>query len=141
MSGQSWTVSDDFSRDEFLKYAAGLYDKHGSVTFKWTTGRRRTNAQNAALHLFCRQLGETLNDAGFDARAVLKPEAEIPWDEKGYMVKNMLWRPIQEVMTGKESTTEPDPAEYPKIYEALMRHLGQKLGIHVPWPTKDREAA
>jgi len=65
---------------------------------------------------------------------VLKPEVEIPWDDEGKMAKKHLWKPIQEVMLGKESTTEPYTDEYAKVYDVINRHISTKFGISVPWP-------
>ena len=95
----------------------------------------RTLSQNAALHLYYRMLAEALNDAGLDARKTLKPEIEIPWTPE--MIKDLLWRPIQEAMTGKHSTTELNTVDPSEIYQVLDRHLGEKFGLHVPFPSHE----
>lgn len=105
------------------------------VKAKLSYGRQRTLTQNAALHLFCKQLADALNDAGQDQRKVLKPSVDIPWTQDA--VKQMLWKPIQEAVTGLESTTKPESNQYSHIYEVLNRHLTMKLGVHVPWPEKN----
>ena len=71
------------------------------------TQKRRTASQNDALHVYCRQLANALNDAGLDMREVIKPEVDIPWNDQ--TVKEYMWRPIQKVVTGEESTTRPTP--------------------------------
>jgi len=96
---------------------------------------QRTGQQNKALHKYCAMLAEALNEAGLDARKTLKPEVDIPWS--GEMVKNMLWRPIQEAMTGKESTTELNTVEPSEIYDVLSRHIASKFGINVEWPSDE----
>lgn len=98
---------------------------------------RRTLSQNRALHLFCGQLAEALNEAGYDMRRTLKQGVDIPWSQN--TVKEHLWRPLQEVVTGEHSTKKPTPAEYTKIYEVLSRHLGEKLGVHVEWPCEENQ--
>jgi len=95
----------------------------------------RTVLQNAALHLFCERLSEALNDAGLDMKATLKPEIEIPWSPD--RVKDFLWRPVQEAMTGKHSTTELNTVEPSEIWEVLNRHLAEKFGISVDWPSEE----
>ena len=97
----------------------------------------RTLKQNKALHKYCEMLAEALNDAGLDMRTVLKPGVAIPWNKE--RVKDALWRPIQEAMTDKESTTELDTAEPSRIYDVLDRHLGEKFGLHVPWPQDEEK--
>jgi len=94
-----------------------------------------TAQQRKALELYFRQLAETLNDAGLDQRKVLKPSIDIPWDQKS--VKNQLWRQIQRAKTGKISTTELEPKEIDEIYEILNRHLAEKFGVSVPFPSQE----
>ena len=95
--------------------------------------RPRTLNQNAALHVWLRKVAEQLNDAGMDMKAVLKPEVDIPWTEES--AKNHLWRPIQEVMTDHESTTECNTIDYNAIYLVICRHMAEKHGITLPpWP-------
>ncbi len=100
--------------------------------------RQRTLQQNKSLHLYCEMVAEALNDAGFDMRRTLKHDVEIPWTKD--TVKDYLWRPIQEALLQKESTTELDTAEPSKVYEILSRHLAQKLGISVVWPDRFSQA-
>lgn len=93
----------------------------------------RTNKQNAAMHVYFELVAEALNDSGYDMQKVLELKTvSIPWNKE--LVKETLWRPIQEAMTGKESTTEISTVEPSDIYLVLHRHLAEKLGIDVPWP-------
>ena len=94
---------------------------------------QRTILQNKALHKYCELLAEALNDAGLDMKVVLKPEVDIPWTKES--VKNHLWRPIQLIMMDKESTTEMDTTDPSKIYDVLDRHISEKHGVHIPWPS------
>ena len=70
--------------------------------------------------------------AGLDMRVVLKPEIEIPWTPD--RIKSVLWKSVQEAYLGKEHTAELSTAEVNKVYEILMRHLGEKFGIELPFP-------
>lgn len=112
-----------------------LYSEHHYLIVSIHTGKQRSGKQNSALHVYCRELAKALNAAGWDMRRTMKQEIDIPWTE--HSVKENLWRPMQEVMTGKESTKDPERKEYPEIYEALSRHMGQKTGVYVPWPTQE----
>lgn len=97
---------------------------------------QRTEQQNKALHLWLRQVAECLNDAGFSVMQVLKHDAEIPWNE--HLAKEHLWRPLQTVMTGNESTTDQGRLAYSDIEAVLARHLGEKLGVTLPpWPSEE----
>lgn len=99
--------------------------------------QQRTNQQSRALHLLFKELAVELNSRGLDLRAVLKPGIEIPWDER--LVKEHLWKPLQEVMLGKESTTELTTAEVNKVWEVLDRHLLQKHEINMRFPSKESQ--
>lgn len=102
--------------------------------------KQRTLTQNRALHLFLGQLCDVLNDAGLDMRAVLKQDVELPWTVEN--AKDYLWRPIQQALTGKGSTTEITTVEPTVIHETLARHLGQKLGVVCPpWPSRETRRA
>ena len=103
----------------------------------WGWDVKRTEQQNKALHLWFDQLATALNDAGLPIPAVLeKKSVDVEWNDR--CVKELLWRPIQVIVTGKESTTKPNASEYTKIYEILNRHMGTIFGVHVPFPSMDR---
>lgn len=94
---------------------------------------KRTNQQNRAMHKFFELLASDLNEAGYDMKRTLKEQIDIPWTS--VTVKEYLWRPVQDAMLNKESTTELTTKEINEIYEVLMRHLGEKLGIEAtPFP-------
>lgn len=68
-------------------------------------------------------------------RAVLKPQIDIPWT--GDSVKEYLWRSIQKVQLQKESTKDLSTKDIDVVYETLNRHLGEKFGIHVEFPSNE----
>ena len=96
-------------------------------------GKARTLKQNAALHMFLTNLASALNDAGLDMKRTLKHEVDIPWSMP--MAKEYLWKPMQKVVTGQESTAKVKTVDYPLIYETLNRYMSDKFGISVQWPT------
>ena len=96
---------------------------------------QRTLQQNRSLHLYFTMLAEELNAAGYDMKRTLKPGVDIPWTSD--LVKQYLWKGIQEAMLGKESTTELTSAEIDKVYETLDRHLAETTGVHVAFPSKE----
>ena len=98
--------------------------------------RLRTIAQNNALHLWLGQVAGLLNEKGLDMKKVLKPEVDIPWTLQS--AKDHLWRPIQRLMTGEESTKDAKRAEYIEIHETICRHLAQTKGVELPkWPSRN----
>lgn len=94
---------------------------------------KRTDRQNRALHVLFRLLADELNSAGLDMRKTLKPDVEIPWSPQS--TKEYLWRPIQQAQLSKKSTTELTTKEIDEVFDTINRHLGEKFGIHIPFPS------
>ena len=97
--------------------------------------KKRTLLQNRALHLYFTKLANELNGAGYDMRKVLKPGIEIPWNPE--MIKNHLWRPIQIAQLDKVSTTELNTKDIDEVYQVISKHMADKFGIDVPWPSEE----
>lgn len=99
---------------------------------------QRTDQQRKAIEVYCRELAEALNDAGLDQRAVMakmRDGVEIPWSQA--RIKDVLWRPVQQAMLGKESTTGLSTVEVGQVYEALNRWTGHALGVSILFPDGD----
>ena len=97
---------------------------------------KATTAQQNALHLYCGLLAKELNDAGLDMRKVMKPSASIPWNKD--RAKEFLWKPIQKAITGKDSTTQLDINEVSEVFDVLHRHMAEKFGVMVLFPSKEQ---
>lgn len=94
----------------------------------------RTSTQNNALHLWFELLADELNAGGYTVQLVLGQKVDLDWDKD--KVKTLLWRPAQKAIFGKDSTKDlRKVSEIDRIWEHLNRHLGEKFGIHVPFPT------
>lgn len=92
----------------------------------------RTDQQNKALHAFFRLLADKMNEQGLEIPHVI--HTSIWWTP--HDVKERLWRPLQEKMYGKKSTTELDKTwEIDKIHEQLMHILGERGVEFVDFPT------
>lgn len=98
-------------------------------------GKFRTLLQNSSMWLYFTKLGKALNDAGLDMRKVLKPEVEIPWNKD--TVHEYLWIPLQKAMYETESTTDLETDQVGKVYEVQNRHLAEKFGVSVLFPSID----
>lgn len=92
-----------------------------------------TRAQQNALHKYFRDVADALNSAGIEVKTFIK--VEIPFTAE--IVKDHIWRPIQEIYLGKQSTKELNKKkDIDAVYEILNRGLGEK-GIHVPFPSEE----
>lgn len=127
--------------DKSLKYVISLIEQaqkeFGYIEVEITVkGKARTNAQNAALHLWLKQLSYHLNESGWDMKKTLAHHAELPWDKKGHNAKERLFKPVFEAMTGKDSTANADRVEYSEVYEVLARYFASEGLTVPPWPSR-----
>jgi len=107
---------------------------------------QRTDQQNKAIHVFCKELAEALNDAGFEMKAFFEAassKADIPWTQES--VKEILRKSVQKPATisedfpeGKKSTTQLDKMEVDRVYSILDRHISSNTGVHVEFPSEER---
>jgi len=117
---------------EFAEFLKKNDKKTLWADFHRTTGVR-TIQQNKALHKYFELLAKEMNDAGYTVQLVLKEKVDLDWDAS--KIKELIWRPAQEAITGKKSTTQLDKVEdITLIFEHLTRHLGEKFGIFVDFP-------
>lgn len=102
------------------------------------TDDRRTLRQNAALHKYLTLVADALNDGGYSVQLVLKQDVAVDWTPT--LVKEILWRSVQKAILKKSSTTElSKQKDIDVVFEHLNRHLGERFGIHVPFPTSEPE--
>ena len=127
-------INSKQSLDAYKKYLDTQFEQHKFLRLSLKTGKQRTLSQNSALHLFCQQLADALNDAGFDFRTFIKAGYAVPFNDQ--LVKNFIWRPIQKAITGKDSTTKPETGQYAEIYDVLNVKLAE-YGLFVAWPCKE----
>ena len=65
-------------------------------------------------------------------RKVLKPETSIDWTMQS--AKDYLWRPVQEIMFNKTSTTKLETQEVSEVAQVIDRKMMEK-GINIPFPS------
>jgi hypothetical protein len=94
----------------------------------------RTLKQNSALHKYFELVSRELNDRGLTVTKTIK--ADIVWSPAS--IKEVLWKPIQEAVLKKKSTAELNKSEIDSVYDVMNMALGQKFGIHVPFPTIEK---
>lgn len=118
---------------------AEKYDKKDVILEIELEKEKRTLKQNDSLHLYYTHLAQELNNAGYTVKKVMEiKKVDIDWNEK--LIKELLWRPIQEAITGKKSTTDLNKiSEIDIVYDHLNRLTGEIFHIHVPFPKKKEE--
>ena len=94
--------------------------------------KRRTIAQNNALHLFYEHVAQVLRENGMGIKQVLE-RFNLDAPATKYGIKEYLWRPLQFSMFGKKSTTELlKQQEIDQIYDALNKFFVEKLELQLP---------
>jgi hypothetical protein len=124
-------------RLQAARFGRVLRDLMGLV-METSSEKHRTLQQNKALHKYLAELSEALNDAGLDMKAVLKPNISIPWTPE--MTKEHIWKPVQNIMLDKDSTTELSTTDIDAIYQVISRHLAEKFGVAVAFPDRYSQA-
>ena len=99
--------------------------------------KKRTARQSRAMHLWFELVSDEFRAAGYDMKQILAKDIAIPATPQ--LIKECMWRVTQDAMYSKNSTTELTTAETTKVYEVLNRHLGEKFGIHIPWPSTEEQ--
>lgn len=133
--GNHYIVNSDHALQSFINHITEMYKKERYVVFKWEKGKQRSLKQNSALHVWAQLMANALNDAGLSMEVILSHKTSIDWTMYG--VKEHIWKPAQEAMTGNESTSTAEKVDYIKVYEVLNRHFSENHGIHVPWPVRE----
>lgn len=122
---------DKLEKDKLDKLKDGIYE------VKLSNLDLRTLAQNRAFHLYFNMVAVQLNNSGLYINKLIKEnkyKADIDWS--GNLVKENLWRPIQNAILDKKSTTQLEKSEVDRVYNALNRYLSN-MGISVPFPNAE----
>ena len=123
---------DKLEKDKLDKLKDGIYQ------VKLSNLDLRTLTQNRAFHLYFTMVAVQLNNSGLYINKLIKEEkykADIDWS--GNLVKEQLWKPIQNAILDKKSTTQLEKAEVDRVYNTLNRYLSG-MGIIVPFPNREK---
>lgn len=115
----------EISLSETLKIGSLLRNYLDTVTIDKEVKSPRTEDQNSALHVYCRERAKTLNDAGLTVQAVLAQAMDIEWNM--YRFKELIWKKSLKQITGKKSTTQmTKTGEIDDIHAHIERFLSDK---------------
>ena len=137
MKGQFRIIKSQHSLECAIQELREKWELDKWLMMQLTNEKQRSQLQNNSLHLWLTQVAHALNEKGMDVRQVLQmsKRQEIPWTMSA--AKEHLWRPVQEAYMGEKSTTQASTAEFNAIYDILNKTLVEKIGIFVPWPSKE----
>lgn len=112
--------------------------KSGGKGFNVEVDSKRTKKQNSSLHLYCRNLAIALNEAGYQVCDVLTKKLEMSWSD--HLIKELLWRKIQEALFDIPSTTRLTTSQTTQVYDELNKIISGRFGIYVPWPSQESQS-
>lgn len=128
-------INNDKALEDYISFVRSQYGKSGAVKVSCKNGKQRSNLQNKSLHKYCALLSEALNDAGYNCFNFFDQGFAMPWNEK--LVKDLIWRPVQEIVIDKKSTTDANTIQYTEVYDVINAHLIENKNIFVCWPCQD----
>jgi hypothetical protein len=131
-------LKEAFNKSQELLHTKGAVNiafTHKSLQAEeFDLAKRRTPSQNNAIHLYCEQLANACNEAGYDMKAILREDAEIPCTKDS--IKRLVWAKVQEALYGKKETSKLSSSEVDEVYKVVDRHISETRGIHVEFPSR-----
>lgn len=103
-------------------------------------GTKLSKEHWGALHKWFKLIAEALNDGGLTLKPFLEKvdyRMDIPWTDT--MVKEVLYKPILERQTNKESTTKMTPRQALEVEKALEWWLSTHTGVYVEFPHEEKK--
>ena len=98
--------------------------------------KKYSTKQRGALHVWCGMLADTLNECG-RYRVILSPinrrEIECPWSMN--TVKEDIYKPVLEALSGKDSTEDQTSAEPSDVAMVISKHFSDTGIVCPPWPS------
>lgn len=113
-------------------YGANWVDIAMAEEAEEVKSKQRSLLQNNALHKYFEELATELNNRGLYISQVIKVDAE--WNKD--RVKELIWRPTQEKVLQKKSTTELTTAEIDQIFKPIHKALAE-MGCDVQFPSRE----
>jgi len=100
-------------------------------------GGKMSKKQRGSLHVWCKQLADTLNDSG-RYRVVTSPISgramEVPWTL--ITVKEDIYKMVLAALTKKGSTEDQSTVEPSGVAMVISKHFGETGLICPPWPCR-----
>lgn len=100
--------------------------------------KQRTEQQNRAIHLYLSMVAHELCNQGQTMQDVVKAIKKVEITPTKENLKEIVWREIQKVMFGKESTTFLTKHEVTQVYEVMSAWLAREFQIDLPFPVDEQ---
>ena len=117
--------------------SCGNFVKKGELIQKINTlmthKNTRSGQQNRALWMYFAHLAQELNLSGNDMKGTI--QVDMWWDKDS--IHKHLWLPVQKMMFDTDSTTKLEGHQIDKIFDAINKTIGERTGVHVPFPSDE----
>jgi hypothetical protein len=95
---------------------------------------KRTDLQNRAIHVYCRNVANAMNDSGESVQTVFTAPVDLSQEN----VKEGMFKVIMTALYPDiKSTTDLDTKQVTEVFENMNRILAERYMISVDWPSID----
>lgn len=98
---------------------------------------KRTNQQSKAIHKYLTMVADELINQGQTMQNVVKKIRRAEITPTTVSIKEIVWKPLQKALLGKDSTTELTTAEVTKVYKVMSMWLAKEFNISLPFPSEE----
>jgi len=129
MMPEYWQVKDRRQAELFKEHVDYCLGQGKAMTYQIYEGLR-TTPQNNALHGLLRRMSTALNDAGIEGPAhPWREDFRLDWSPE--LCKSLLFHPVMQAMTGKQSSSQLTKSELSNAVEQMLRRVTEVTGVYV----------
>jgi hypothetical protein len=99
-----------------------------------TIKKTRTVSQNSALHLYFDFVSQELNELGIEFEYKGVKGLDMSCTYTSHIVKEMIWKPMQETLFNTSSTTKLTTDQMNRIIDILTKFFAER-GINLSFPS------
>lgn len=141
MKDSEITLKSEADIELMVAWLRGLLKQGKEFRVKAYDETQRSSSQQASLEIYCREMAEKLNDAGYDQKAFLEKltQSDIPNTQESVKesFKAIAKIMLPETMETKTTTTKLTTKTIQEVYEAFNRACAMRLGVQMEWPAYD----
>lgn len=93
-----------------------------------------TRSQQNSIHLYLTHVSQELQNEGHTMQDVVAEIKKAEITPTMQALKEVVWKPMQKAMYGKDSTTQLSKLEVSEVYENCNRFFA-RFGVSVPFPS------
>ena len=127
--GTFWRIRSKETADTLHRFLLRSVEEGKEILLEEQQGNR-TALQNNALHGLLRRMSTALNDAGIEGPAhPWREDFRLDWSPE--LCKSLLFHPVMQAMTGKQSSSQLTKQELSGAVEQMLRRVIEVTGVYV----------